>query len=137
MREKIMKIINLALLSILISACSMNYNPRYYYHNIEVANLTGDTIRNLRVQVGPEGRVLECEEVTKNRICTERFGKKPYPRDVVEVSWTGADGQAVVEQVNPQIPLTFVPSHAVRLMLDIGEGNTVEAYFRQETIYQD
>lgn len=130
-----MKTLNLLLLCLLLSACvSGGYNPRYYYNDIVVANLTGGTLRNLKIQVGPAGRVLECDEVTKNRLCQQRFGKKPYPRELVEVSWWASDGKAMVQQVNPPVPVTLVPSLPIRLMLDIGEDGTVKAYFRQDDL---
>ena len=127
-----MKSLILILLTLAITACNVGYNPRYYYNSIKVANLTGETLRNLSVQVGPEGRRLECAEVTDKRLCDERFGRRPYPQALVEISWQDSDGKQSIQQVNPPVPLTLVPSLPIRLMLDIGPDGAIKAYFQQD-----
>jgi hypothetical protein len=127
-----MKSLILVVLSLAITACNVGYNPRYYYNAVQVANLTGDTLRDLKVQVGPDGRTIECAEVTDKRICDERFGRRPYPQALVEISWRNSDGQQSIQQVNPAVPLTMVPSLPIRLMLDIGADGAVKAYFQQD-----
>ena len=114
-----MKVLSLLTLSLLISACTIGYSPRYYYSNIVVANISGETLRNLKVQVG-QGRSLECAEVTDKRLCQQRFGKRPYPQESVVISWQSSDGQQQMQQVNPSVPLTLTPSLAIRLMIEIG-----------------
>ena len=104
-----MKALNLLLLSLAVSACSVGYNPRYYYNNVVIANLTGDSIVNLKVQVGAQGRTVECDEVTNKRQCEDRFGKIPYPQDLVDISWKTSAGEQISRQVTPSIPLTLLP----------------------------
>lgn len=127
-----MKILPLLLASLLLSACGFSYNPRYYYNNVEIANLTGDTIRDLRVQIGIDGRVIACDEVTDKRLCQQRFGKRPYPQDLVDISWRDTAGQQQSRQINPSIPLTLTPSLALRLVLEINADGSIKAYFRQD-----
>ena len=125
----------LLLFCLLVTACATGYNPRFYYSNIEVANLSGDEIRNVDVQVGETGRNLRCESVAKNALCQERFGKRPYPQqEGLRLSWQDGEGNSQSQQMNPSIPATMTPGQALRLMLDIGEDGSVKAYFRQENI---
>jgi len=131
----VMKSLYLSGLCLLISACAVGYQPRYYYSDIVVANLTGDTIRNVKVQVGPGGRTLECAEVTKNRLCQQRFAKRLYPLALVELTWQTSAGQQMSSQMNPSVPVTMVPSLSLRLMMDIGEDGTVKYYFKQDDLY--
>lgn len=124
---------SLALLMCLsLVACASGYNPRYYYGNIEVANLSGAEIRDVEVQVGAEGRRLSCASVNKNALCQERFGKRPYPQDGIRLSWIDGSGEPQTQQLNPSIPLTLVPSLALRVMLDINADGSVKAYFLQD-----
>ena len=127
-----MKAITLLLLSLTLVACAGGYNPRYYYSNIEVANLSGGAITNVEVQVGAEGRNLRCESVAKNALCQERFGKRPYPRQDIQLSWQDSDGKPQSTTMNPHLPATLTPSWALRIMLDILEDGSVKVYFKQE-----
>jgi hypothetical protein len=115
-----------------LAACAGGYNPRYYYSNIEVANLSGGAITSVEVQVGADGRNLRCETVAKNALCQERFGKRPYPQQDTELSWQDSDGNPQSTRVNPHLPATLIPSWALRIMLDIREDGSVKAYFKQD-----
>jgi hypothetical protein len=126
------KTITLLLSSLTLAACTGGYNPRYYYSNIEVANLSGGAITNVEVQVGADGRNLRCETVAKNALCQERFGKRPYPQQDIELSWQDSDGNPQSTRVNPHLPATLIPSWALRIMLDIREDGSVKAYFKQD-----
>ena len=127
-----MKVLSLVVLCLAVFACATTYNPRYYYSNIEVANLTGETIRNVKVQIGPEGRTLECAEVTNNRLCQQRYVKRVYPNAMIQLSWQSSDGQQMSAQMNPSVPLTLVPSQSLRVMMDIAEDGSVKFYFKQD-----
>jgi len=130
-----MKALTLVALCVLISACVTGFNPRYYYGQIEVANLTGETILNVKAQVGPDGYVLECAEVTKNRICQQRFGKRPYPQALTQLSWQTSDGRQMSAQMNVQVPITLVFSQPIRVMMDIAADETVKFYIKQDNLY--
>jgi hypothetical protein len=41
----------------------LDQEPRFPYGNIQIANLTGATIRDIRIQVGVGGQQLECASV--------------------------------------------------------------------------
>ncbi len=115
-----------------LAACAGGYNPRYYYSNIEVANLSGGAITNVEVQVGADGRNLRCETVASNALCQQRFGKRLYPRQDIVLSWQDSDGNEQSTGVNPHLPATLTPSGALRIMLDIREDGSVKAYFKQD-----
>jgi len=132
-----MKILNLVTLCVLISACATGFNPRYYYGSIEIDNLTGETIRNVRVEVGPGGHVLECAEVTRNRICHQRIGKQLYPQAEVMLTWETADGRQMSAQENPSVPITLVYSQPLRLLMDIAADGSVKFYFKQDDLHMN
>ena len=127
-----MKAITLLLSSLVLVSCAGGYNPRFYYGNIEVANLSGGDISNVEVQIGADGRNLRCESVARNALCQERFGKRPYPQQDIELSWKDSEGNPQSISVNPHLPATLTPSWALRIMLDIHEDGSVKAYFKQD-----
>ena len=126
--------LTLLLSCLLITACATGYNPRFYYGNIEVANLSGAEIRNVEVQVGETGRNLRCDSVAKNALCQDRFGKRPYPeQEGLRLSWQDGEGNSQSQQLNLPIPATMTLGRALQLMLDINEDGSVKAYFRQDS----
>ena len=127
-----MKKLIITLSCLTLAACAGGYNPRFYYSNIEVANLSGGAITTVEVQVGADGRNLRCETVAKNALCQERFGKRPYPQQDIELSWQDSDGNPQSTRVNPHLPATLTPSWALRIMLDIREDGSVKVYFKQD-----
>ncbi len=122
----------LLLFSLALTACSLDYNPRFYYNNVELANLTGATISDLRIQVGVDGLVFDCAEVTDNRLCQKRFGKRPYPQDVVDIRWRDAEGAQQSLQINPTVPLTLSVGLPIRLIMELNADGSIKSYFRQD-----
>ena len=127
-----MKALTLVLFSLVLASCAGTYNPRFYYSNIEVANLSGGDISNVEVQIGADGRNLQCEAVAENALCQERFGKRPYPQQAIELSWQDSDGSAQSAQMDPQIPATMTPSRSLRVMIEIQQDGSVKAVLRQD-----
>lgn len=120
-----MKAITLLISSLLLAACAAGYAPRYHYNNIEVANLSGGAVSNVKVQIGE--RELSCASVAKNALCNERFGKRPYPQQPIQLSWTDGDGRRQLQQTDPIVPLMLTPALALRVMLDIQQDGSVKA----------
>ncbi len=127
-----MKTITLILTGLLLTACNAGYSPRFYYNYIEVANLSGKTISNLELQVGE--RDLRCETVTNNSICEERFGKRPYPQQPVQLSWQDGDGKQQMQQPNPSALATMTPAWPLHLYLEINEDGSVKVNLRQDSV---
>lgn len=130
-----MKAMSLIALGLLVASCATGYNPRFYYSNIEVANLSGADISNVEVQIGANGRNLRCDSVSSNALCQERFGKRPYPeQDGVRLNWQDAEGNSQSQQLQPLIPVTMSNGIALGVMLDINEDGSVKAWFKQDTL---
>jgi hypothetical protein len=73
-----------------IGACSSGYHPLYYFNEVQVVNLSGEEIRDVSLRVVDSGKRLDCEEVAKFAMCHDRFGRKRYPQQGLELSWTQA-----------------------------------------------
>jgi hypothetical protein len=131
-----MKITLFALSCLTLVACATGYAPRLYYSYIEVANHTGTTISNVEVQIGADGRNLRCDELTKNRICQERFARRPYPRQIIEVSWQDSSGQSQTRQVDPVLSAHLSPAFQLKILLNIKEDSSVTVDLRQDDSFK-
>lgn len=127
-----MKKLIVLLPALFAAGCVSGYDPTYFFNEIQVVNLTGATIEDVSVLVANSAKTLNCDEVAKNALCNERFGKRRYPQQGIELSWVHADGSRMSERVNPPIPLTFSPAFALRVMLEIDQNGALNSYFEQE-----
>ncbi len=127
-----MKKLSILLLSGLVVACVTSYNPNYYYNEVQVVNLSGAAISAVKVRVGEAGRKLSCDNVLKNALCDERFSKRRYPPQGIQLSWTHADGSQNSEQLVPAIPVTYSTALPLRVILEISADGSVKSFFEQE-----
>jgi len=129
-----MKVFTLLSCALLVAACSVGYAPRYYYSNIEVANLTGGAISKVKIDTGE--RELSCASVAINTLCQQGFAKRPYPQQELQLSWQDSDGQQQMQKPNPPIPATSSPSRSLRLVVEINADDSVRAYFKQDNSFR-
>jgi len=129
-----MKKLSILLLALTGAACAMTYNPIYYYNEIQVVNLTGGTITEVNLLVGGSERTLGCAEVLKNALCDDRFGKRRYPQQGLELSWVHGDGKQKSQQLTPAIPAYLATAYPLRIMLEVLEDGTVKAYYDQNVL---
>lgn len=129
-----MKTALFALSCLTLVACATGYTPRVLYSYIEIVNHTGDTINNVELQVGADGRNLRCDTVTKNRICQERFGPRTYPHQTIDLSWQDSAGELQSRQLDPKVPAWVNSGTSQRLLMRIKEDGSVEVEFRPDQL---
>jgi len=124
-----MRVFGLILVSLMMSACAtgMNANPLYKYANIQIANLTGATITNVRIEVGPGGHTLACPSVLNNELCQQRFNEILYPDQPVQLSWVGSNGSQHSKQLSPEILPEFPPGIILQIVINIKSDGSVDA----------
>lgn len=127
-----MKTLQVVLTSLLFSGCVTGYNPSYFYNEIQVVNLSGETIADVNLRVGGSGRTLACAEVKSNAMCSERFGKRRYPQGKLDLSWTGGDGKRRSQQAAPSAPAYFPSAFALRVVMEIKPDGSINAFFEQD-----
>lgn len=116
----------------LISACATGYNPRYYFNEVQVVNLAGATIEDVSLRVNESRITLACSEVLKFAMCHDRFGRRYYPQQGIELSWTHKDGSRRSEFANPHVPVFFPRSFPLRIVLEIAEDGSVKTFYEQD-----
>ena len=127
-----MKKLIFGLAGLALAGCVTGYNPMYFYNEVHVHNLSGGSITDVSVQVGQGGRSFGCDQVNKNALCDDRFGRKRYYQNGIELSWSHPDGSRKTAMVNPDIPIYFVSSVPLRVIIEILEDGTVKPYFEQD-----
>ena len=131
-----MKNLSILLLALTGAACATSYNPTYFYNEIQVVNLTGGTITEVNLSVGGSERTLDCAQVLNNALCDDRFGKRRYPQQGLELGWVHGDGKQKTQQLAPAIPAYLATAYPLRVMLEVLEDGTVKAYYDQNVMSQ-
>lgn len=120
------------LLSLSALACASGYNPRYYFNQVQAVNLTTATITDVSVNFVGSPKALACDEVAKNAMCADLFGRLLYPQQGIELSWTHTDGNRKSEVFSPAVPVTFSSGFPLRIMMLINADGSVKAFYEQE-----
>lgn len=126
-----MKKLIIVVCSFVVVACVTGYTPRYIYGEIQVVNLSGATINDVQVRIGGSGRTLNCERVDDNRICYDKFGRRPFPQQGIDLSWTHGDGSQKSQQLTPKFPINLSSPTPLALLLHIDETGSVDIRFIQ------
>ena len=132
-----MKKLSILLFSVLTVACVTGYNPTYYFNEIQVVNLSAATISKVNLRITGSDKTLSCDEVAKNALCHDHFGRRPYPQQVLDLSWTHGDGSQKSQQLTPRIAAYFSPGRPLRLMLEINEDGSVKPFIEQDSSFRD
>jgi hypothetical protein len=127
-----MKQLLIAMLSFSTLACVTGYNPRFDFNEIQVVNLSTATIRDVRVVFVGSPKTLGCDEVAKHAMCADRFGRRFYPQQGIELSWTHTDGSRKSEIFSPQIPVTYFTAFPLRIVMEVNANGSVKAFYEQD-----
>ena len=103
-----MKKLILLSISLMLGACTVSYSPRFYFNEVQVVNQSGGTITEVSVRIFDSSISLACDEVLKFAMCDDRFGKRVYPQQGIELSWTHPDGNRKSESFNPSVPSSLI-----------------------------
>jgi len=116
----------------LMTACAISYNPSYSFNEVQVVNLTGATITDVRWQVINTSKALSCPEVAKFAMCADRFPYRRYPQQGIELSWNHVDGSRKSNMPNPPVPAYFLTSFPLRIVMELSEDGNVKAFYEQD-----
>ena len=119
--------------SVLGSACATPFQPAYTYNEILVVNNSRELIQDVTVEVVSTGRMFSCGNVVPFGICSNRFSKRRYERNPIQISWAIGDTSSKTEAFVVEVPATFYTGYALRGVLDIAPDSSISAYFEQDT----
>ncbi len=122
----------MVMLSLATVACVTGYNPRFYFNEVQVVNLSSAIIEDVRVGFVDSPRRLDCEEVAKHAMCADRFNRRYYPQQGIELSWIHTDGGRKSGLFTPAIPVTFNAAFALRIVMEINADGSVKSFYEQD-----
>ncbi len=132
-----MKKLSILLLGILTTACAISYNPIHWFNEVQVVNLSGATITDVNVRVLDTTKSYSCEEVAQFALCQDYFGKRRYPQQGIELSWTHPDGSKKSELLGASIPAYYDTPFPLRIVMEIVEDGSVKIFYEQENPGRD
>ena len=127
-----MKKISVLLMSFITTACVTGYNPTYWFNEVQVVNLSGSTITDVKVRVLDTTKSYSCEAVAQFALCRDHFGKRRYPQQGIELSWTHPDGSKKAELLGASIAAYFSTAFPLRIVMEILEDGSVKIFYEQE-----
>jgi hypothetical protein len=117
----------------LMTACATDYyNPSYYFNNVQPVNHTGATITDVGWLVVNSTKARSCPEVAKFAMCADRFPKRRYPQQGIEISWTDAEGSRKSHLPNPSVPVYFSTAFPLRVVMELNEDGSVKTFYEQD-----
>lgn len=119
--------------ALLVSGRAMAYQPNYIFNEILVVNNSNETIRNVTLRDEKSGQVYECGDIAPLGICSNRFGKRRYAQNPIQIEWAFGGNTSRVDEFVIQPPAYHVVSISMIAVLEISEQGTIEAYFDQDT----
>ncbi len=122
------------LFGLLLSSCATNFDPTYYYDEIVVHNKSGEPVHNLTLSASGSDRSMSCAEIAPGAICRDKFPRRQFMRDPLQVSWVSGNAPAQSEVTTLETPatLSFGSSFPMRAIIEITADGSISAYFEQD-----
>ena len=131
-----MRSLFLSAIACLITACATNYQPTYYYNEIRVINNSSQILRNLSIRVPATGGEFSCGNVAPRGLCSNRFGKRKYHYNPIQIEWGYGDNPERTQEFTVPVPATFTLGVSIQGVVEVNDNGEMRAYFEQETMYQ-
>lgn len=128
-----MKKLSILLLSFASLACATGYAPNYIFNEIQVINLSNATITDVNLRIKGSDKTLNCDVVAKNALCQAHFGKRRYPQQEIELSWSDAGGSKKSQQLTPAIAAYYGTGAPLQLIVEINEDGSAKPMIKQES----
>ena len=122
------------LLGLMLSACATNFDPAYYYDEIVVHNKSEKPVHNLTLSASGSDRSLSCAEIAPSAICRDKFPRRQFMRNPLQVTWESGDAPAQSETttLETSASLSFGSSFPMRAIIEITADGSISSYFEQD-----
>ena len=128
-----MKILVAAMSGLLLLSCATSHQPRYKYNQIMVENHSRTLIRNVTITVSGTGRSFSCGNIAPLGICSNRFPRRDYQGNPIQVDWTFGNSTRQSGEFVVEVPAAFQTSQPLRGVLAINPEGSIAAYFEQDS----
>jgi hypothetical protein len=119
---------------LLLSSCATSFDPAFYYDEIIVHNKSGEPIHNLTLSASGSDRSLNCAEIAPEAICRDKFPRRQFLRNPLQVTWESGDAPAQSETSILETPatLSFGSAYPMRAIIEITAEGSIVTYFEQD-----
>ena len=118
---------------LLFTGCATTHQPSYIFNEVMVVNNSAETLRNVTVRDAASGRQFDCGDIAPFGICANRFGKRRYAQNPIQIDWAFGSAAARSDEFVIVPPPYHVTGLTMGAVLEISEQGSIEAYFDQDT----
>lgn len=130
-----MKILLLAVLSLLVTACATAEKSGYMYNEIRVQNNSKQVLRDFRITVPSTGAEFRCGNVAPLGLCSNRIGSRPYRQNPIVIEWSYGDGRRQTSEFVVPVPVSYTTGAPIQGVVEVDAGGDMQVYFSQEAGY--
>jgi len=115
----------------ILSACAAINKSGYYYNEIVIHNKSSQKLTDVRIKVKKTQAVFSCNVILSGRTCSNKFPKRKYLGNSIQVSWTYLGRNNKSEQFILNLPKGLNEHVPLRGVLDVTQNGKVVAYLEQ------
>lgn len=115
-----------------LGACAAHYKPAYSFNEILIVNNSREVIRDVAISAPDSGRSFGCANIAPLGICSNKFPRRPYRYQPIQIDWVFANQARQTERFVVDVPPTLYTGLVLRGVLEIGPEGEISAYFEQE-----
>jgi hypothetical protein len=127
-----MKIIPLAVLSLLVAACATAEKPGYLYNEIRVQNNSKQMLRDFRITVPSTGAEFRCGNIAPLGLCSNRIRSRPYRQNPIVIEWSYGNRQRQTSEFVVPVPANYAIDAPIQGVVEVSAGGGMQVYFLQE-----
>jgi len=117
--------------AMVLAACAGSYNPQYRINEVQIVNNSDQAVSDVSIRAA--GRVFSCDNIVPFGFCSDRFPKRNYAGETIEIEWTFGNGAPQSESLQVAVPATFMTGLPLRGVLEVDPQGGIDAHFEQET----
>jgi len=117
---------------LLVSACATSHRPSHTFNGVMVVNNSRELLNEVKITVPSNNRSFSCENVAPLGICSNRFGRRRYEHDSIQVEWTYGNAARQSDEFVIKVPATFSTGHPMRAVFTVSPQGEMSAYFDQK-----
>lgn len=111
-----------------LSACAVINKPDYYYNEVVLRNNSLNSVTSVRIKVDKTQAVFSCSIILPNTACTNKFPKRKYLGNQIQITWTYLNTTKTTEKFNLKLPKEFDESIPLRGILEVTQDGMVIAF---------
>ena len=123
-----MKIFAVFLNVFILSACAAINKPNYYYNEIVLRNKSSGEVTDVRIVVPKTQAIFSCSRILSGTSCSNKFPKRKYLGNSIQVSWTYLNKKNISEQFILNLPKGLDEHIPLRGVLEVTRNGAVNAY---------